>query len=83
MHATSIDRESSENFDQVSLCFFSNKMGSGGTFFWDFSALIDCLVLPLQEKLDDWRRSVTTMDKDHARGKTDLFVAGMRGCGGS
>lgn len=38
-----------------------------------FSALIDCLVLPLQEKLEDWRRSVATMDKEHARGKQFFY----------
>ncbi len=31
------------------------------------SALLDCLVLPLQEKLDDWRKTAVALDKDHAK----------------
>lgn len=30
---------------------------------------MDCLVLPLQEKIEEWKKSVLTLDKDHARGK--------------
>ena len=25
------------------------------------------MVLPLQDKLEDWKKSATTMDKDHAK----------------
>uniref|UniRef100_A0A8D8LKI2 Metastasis suppressor protein 1 n=2 Tax=Cacopsylla melanoneura TaxID=428564 RepID=A0A8D8LKI2_9HEMI len=31
------------------------------------SALMDCLVVPLQEKLEEWKKSVLTLDKEHAR----------------
>ena len=31
------------------------------------SALLDCLVLPLQDKLEDWRKTAITLDKDHAK----------------
>ena len=31
------------------------------------SALLDCMVLPLQDKLEDWRKSVTILDKEHAK----------------
>jgi len=30
-------------------------------------AVLDCMVLPLQDKLEDWKKSATTMDKDHAK----------------
>jgi hypothetical protein len=30
---------------------------------------MDCLVVPLQEKLEDWKKSVVGLDKDHAKGK--------------
>lgn len=29
---------------------------------------MDCLVLPLQEKLEDWRKSLINLDKEHAKG---------------
>ncbi|KDR12237.1 hypothetical protein L798_13845, partial [Zootermopsis nevadensis] len=31
------------------------------------SAIMDCLVVPLQEKLEDWRKSVVNLDKEHAK----------------
>ncbi|XP_055379480.1 probable serine/threonine-protein kinase DDB_G0282963 [Condylostylus longicornis] len=31
------------------------------------TAIMDCLVVPLQEKLEDWKRHVATLDKDHAK----------------
>uniref|UniRef100_A0A1A9W9K9 IMD domain-containing protein n=1 Tax=Glossina brevipalpis TaxID=37001 RepID=A0A1A9W9K9_9MUSC len=31
------------------------------------AAIMDCLVQPLQEKLEDWKRSVATIDKEHAK----------------
>ncbi|XP_055921226.1 putative mediator of RNA polymerase II transcription subunit 26 isoform X10 [Eupeodes corollae] len=31
------------------------------------SAIMDCLVLPLQDKLEDWKRQVATIDKEHAK----------------
>nr|CAD7198608.1 unnamed protein product [Timema douglasi] len=36
------------------------------------SAIMDCLVVPLQEKLEDWKKTVINLDKDHAKGKTTL-----------
>jgi len=29
---------------------------------------MDCLVLPLQEKLEDWKKSLINLDKEHAKG---------------
>lgn len=29
---------------------------------------MDCLVIPLQEKLEDWKKTVINLDKDHAKG---------------
>ncbi|XP_078049637.1 uncharacterized protein LOC144476484 isoform X2 [Augochlora pura] len=31
------------------------------------SAIMDCLVLPLQEKLEDWKKSLIQLDKEHAK----------------
>ncbi|XP_055528925.1 mucin-2 isoform X7 [Wyeomyia smithii] len=31
------------------------------------SAIMDCLIVPLQEKLEDWRKHVAVIDKDHAK----------------
>lgn len=30
--------------------------------------LCEALIFPLQERLDDWKKSVIQMDKDHAKG---------------
>ncbi|KAK4885483.1 hypothetical protein RN001_001754 [Aquatica leii] len=31
------------------------------------SAVMDCLVVPLQEKLEDWKKTVLNLDKEHAK----------------
>lgn len=31
------------------------------------TAVMDCLIIPLQEKLEDWKRQVAILDKDHAK----------------
>ncbi|XP_053672757.1 homeobox protein 5 [Anopheles nili] len=31
------------------------------------TAIMDCLVLPLQEKLEDWKKHVNVIDKDHTK----------------
>ncbi|XP_052123701.1 protein MTSS 1 [Frankliniella occidentalis] len=31
------------------------------------TAIMDCLVIPLQEKLEDWKKTVINLDKDHAK----------------
>ena len=33
-----------------------------------YSSLLEELVVPLQEKLEDWKRSAVQIDKDHSRG---------------
>lgn len=33
------------------------------------STLMECVVLPLQERVEEWRRSHHTLDKDHTKGK--------------
>jgi hypothetical protein len=30
---------------------------------------MNCLVVPLQAKLEDWRQAVVKLDKEHAKGK--------------
>lgn len=42
-------------------------------FFW--SAIMDCLVLPLQEKLEDWRKSLINLDKEHAKGYYNILIS--------
>ncbi|XP_054278947.1 protein MTSS 1 isoform X3 [Macrosteles quadrilineatus] len=31
------------------------------------SAIMDCLVVPLQEKIEDWKKAVINLDKEHAK----------------
>ena len=31
------------------------------------SALLDCVVAPLHDRLDEWRRTAAALDKDHAK----------------
>ena len=33
-----------------------------------FSVIMDTLVIPLQERVEDWKRAVLQLDKDHAKG---------------
>jgi hypothetical protein len=30
---------------------------------------MDCLVIPLQDKIEDWKKVLINLDKEHARGK--------------
>lgn len=40
------------------------------------STLMECVVLPLQERVEEWRRSHHTLDKDHTKGKNrSTYVA--------
>lgn len=32
-------------------------------------AFIECLINPLQEQMEEWKRGANTLDKDHAKGK--------------
>lgn len=32
------------------------------------SALIDCLINPLQEQMEEWKKVANQLDKDHAKG---------------
>jgi len=36
--------------------------------FLCFSSLLEGLVVPLQEKLEDWKKNTVLIDKDHAKG---------------
>ena len=31
------------------------------------SALLECMILPLQDKLEEWRKTVGIIDKEHAK----------------
>lgn len=41
----------------------------------EYSDVMDDVVGPLQEKMDDWRRAATALDKDHAKGDFTVFSA--------
>lgn len=34
---------------------------------------MECLIIPLQDKLEEWRKTVLNLDKEHARGKLMSF----------
>lgn len=34
---------------------------------------MECLVLPLQDKLEEWRKTAVNLDKEHAKGSTRPF----------
>lgn len=48
-------------------------------------ALIDCLINPLQDQIEDWKKGANTLDKDHAKGEVssvpnaspDLFTLSL------
>lgn len=33
-----------------------------------FSALMESLIAPLQERIEDWKKTANQLDKDHAKG---------------
>ena len=38
-------------------------------FYYIYSTIVDNLVTPLQERSEDWKKSVAQLDKEHAKGK--------------
>jgi hypothetical protein len=38
------------------------------SFSFGKSALIDCLINPLQEQMEEWKKVANQLDKDHAKG---------------
>lgn len=44
------------------------------------SALIDCLINPLQEQMEEWKKVANQLDKDHAKGTGHVIrcVAALR-----
>ena len=57
---------SNQNFNQV--IFFKSPNSSNFLKYPFFSAFMDCLIIPLQEKLEDWKKSLVYLDKEHAKG---------------
>lgn len=39
-------------------------------FSFSSSALMESLITPLQDKIEDWKKTANQLDKDHAKGKT-------------
>ena len=37
------------------------------------SALMESLVTPLQDRIEDWKKTANQLDKDHAKGQTSAF----------
>lgn len=38
------------------------------------SALMEKLVTPLQDKIEEWKKTAALLDKDHAKGMTDAGI---------
>jgi len=38
------------------------------------SHVTEAVVSPLQEKMDDWRKTATTLDKEHAKGNFTFLL---------
>jgi metastasis suppressor protein 1 len=38
------------------------------------NALLDTFIQPLNERIDDWKKSTSTLDKDHAKGLKGKFI---------
>lgn len=36
------------------------------------NALLESLINPLQERIEDWKKSANQLDKDHAKGRVGL-----------
>ena len=40
-----------------------------------YSGIIDLMVIPMQERLEEWKKSSIQLDKDHAKGKAPLSIS--------
>ena len=38
------------------------------------SAIMECLVTPLQERMEEWKKITTQLDKEHAKGNSSLTM---------
>lgn len=50
------------------ILLFLPGFDSSWCFLNKISALIDCLINPLQEQMEEWKKAVNQLDKDHAKG---------------
>lgn len=41
-------------------------------FYHSYSALMESLITPLQDKIEDWKKTANQLDKDHAKGRFGL-----------
>lgn len=41
-------------------------------FYHSYSALMESLITPLQDKIEDWKKTANQLDKDHAKGRIGL-----------
>lgn len=39
------------------------------------SALMECLVLPLHDKLEEWKKMVVNLDKEHSKGERTTLLS--------
>lgn len=44
------------------------------------SALMESLINPLQDKIEDWKKTANQLDKDHAKGRFSCQNSNMRCC---
>lgn len=56
-----------------SLLFYLSKMSFNLCIFYhSYSALMESLITPLQDKIEDWKKTANQLDKDHAKGRFGL-----------
>lgn len=44
------------------------------------SALLESLINPLQERIEDWKKAANQLDKDHAKGGSQAGPQGLSHC---
>ena len=47
-------------------------------YFIFFSSLTDCVVQPLSEKLEEWKKTIVNLDKEHSKGNKKEDILGWK-----
>lgn len=53
------------------------KLPLTSSFLCGCSALMESLINPLQERIEDWKKTANQLDKDHAKGRAALWSQGL------
>ena len=63
----------------IFLAALTNKLSAAFTSvsYCSFRAVLDCLMMPVQNKLEEWKKVASALDKDHAKG--ERFSGGSDG----